>query len=124
MLIDKFQKLAAFLLPVKVPALVAGIFFFFGFLIVALTATSRRENYLLIPSVIGFLWTFSLYVFITTFHTLPAKGNGSIGFFAKVKRRLLRFWYWFLGTMFVGTTVAVVFTSYRMIAIWLKDYFG
>ena len=48
----------------------------------------------------------------------------SLKFFSKLKRNINRGWYWFIGVAFLGTTVAVMFVTYRMVSIWLRDYGG
>jgi hypothetical protein len=41
-----------------------------------------------------------------------------------LKRKLARAGYWLMGVSFVGMTIGALFVSYRMIAIWRRDYGG
>ena len=97
-------------------------------LVVAVTVVfgskSHEEDFFLIPSAVGILWSIAAYSFLISFHTVPHKAEKSWKFFKRLKRNIARGGYWLMGIVFLGTTIGALFVSYRMIAIWLRDYGG
>jgi hypothetical protein len=57
-----------------------------------------------------------------TFREVPPKAEKSWRLVSRIKRAVTRGWYWILGMVFLLSTTAVIFVSYRLIAIWFKDY--
>lgn len=76
-----------------------------------------------IPSFIGTIWALITYSFLLTFNAVPEKASNSLGMYGKAKRHLHRSWYWFLGIVFLGTTIAAVYFTYSLLSIWARDYF-
>ena len=92
--------------------------------VIMFISESHESDRFLIPSIVGLLWAISTYYFIVTFRSVPKKANKSMKLFSKLKRNINRGWYWFIGVVFFGTTVAVMFVTLRMVSIWLESYVG
>lgn len=90
---------------------------------IPLFSHSKGWDQWFIPSFVALLWGLSTASFITTFHTVPA-ADGSLRFFARLKRRFARAWYWFIGMAFLVTSLAVLFFTYKMVSIWIRTYSG
>jgi len=102
--------------------------FFLVFLTVAVVmvfnSPSHEDNLLLVPAIVGSLWSLSAYALLSTFYHIPRVPNGNDRLFLRITLRLKRFWYWLLGILFVSTTAASVLVSVRLIKIWYQEYIG
>jgi hypothetical protein len=83
---------------------------------------SHEKEYFAIPSAVGLLWSITTYSFLVYFHAVPEKADQSWKFVKRLKRRIVRAGYWIMGVVFIATTIGAILVSYRMIAIWLRDY--
>lgn len=121
-MIDKLQQIAQNIRLLSLPAVALGIACVVVVLAVLLLSQSKEWDHWFIPAFVGLLWSVSTYSFIATFREVPAQAETSLGFFARLKRRFARGWYWFIGVAFLGTSLAVLFFTVRMVSIWLKAY--
>lgn len=119
-MIDQLQRIAQSIRVLKLPAILVGL----GSLTTAVFAlfasvSPTETNKFLIPSVVALLWALSTYAFIETFQSIPEKADKTLSYFGRLKRRLSRGWYWLVGVIFIGTSLAVLFVSYRLLFVWL-----
>jgi uncharacterized membrane protein len=122
MLIDTLQKFATRMQPIRLPLLLLSGFFLVVLLYLIVTSTTHSGDLFLVPAIIGLLWSLSGYAFILNFRSVPRWSEGARGFFKRLKLRLLRFWYWLLAALFLGTTLALLLISLRLIRVWMQDY--
>ena len=123
-MIDKLQRIAHAIQILRLPSIAVGLISLASMVVIMIISKSHESDRFLIPSIVSLLWAISTYSFIVTFRSVPEKANKSLKFFSKLKLIINRGWYWFIGVVFLGTTVAVMFVTYRMVSIWLKDYVG
>jgi hypothetical protein len=123
-MIDKLKTIAQAIKILKVPSIAVGLIGLASFVVIIFSSSSYEDDLFLIPSIVIVLWAMSTYTFITTFSSIPEKPNKSFKIVAKLKRNIYRGWYWFIGIVFLGTTLATIVLSYRMVSIWIKDYYG
>jgi len=123
-MIDKLQGFAQTIQILRLPSIAVGLISLASMVAIMFISKSPESDRFLIPSIVGLLWAISTYSFIVTFRSVPEKSNISLKFFSKLKRNINRGWYWFIGIVFLGTTVAVMFVTYRLVSIWLRDYGG
>ena len=123
-MIDKLQRLAQGIQILRLPSIVVGLIGFASIIAIMFTSKSPEGDRFLIPCIVGLLWAMSTYSFIVTFRSVPAKANKSLKLLGKLKRNINRGWHWLIGLLFLGTTVAVMFVTLRMVSIWMKDYSG
>lgn len=123
-MIDRFTKIANALQFLRLPSVVIGLVSLVTMIAIIVSPKSLEGDLYLIPSAVGILWSVTTYSFLVNFHAVPQKADRSWTFFKRVRRMITRVWYWFMGMVFIGTTVGAIFVSYRMITIWLKDYVG
>ncbi len=123
-MIDRFQRIAHRIRLLRLPAVVLGVTCVVAMFTILLFTRSKEWDHWFIPSFVGLLWSVSTYSFIVTFQEIPAQADASLRFFAKLKRRFARGWYWFIGLAFLGTSLAILFFTYKMASIWLKQYGG
>ena len=123
-MIDSFQKFANRLWYLRIVAIGAGVVFLVLVVVIILFSNAREDDKYLIPGLLGFLWSLSAYAFISNFQSVPEKAKRSDGFLHRLKRNIHRSWYWIIAFLFTGTTVAVVFLTFRLVSIWLNDYNG
>ena len=123
-MIDKLQGFAQTIQILRLPSIAVGLISLASMVAIMFISKSPESDRFLIPSIVGLLWAISTYSFIVTFRSVPEKSNISLKFFSKLKRNINRGWYWFIGIVFLGTTVVVMFVTYRLVSIWLRDYGG
>ena len=123
-MIDKLQVIAHTIQILRLPSIAVGFISLVSMIAIIFISESHESDRFLIPSIVVLLWAISTYTFIVTFRSVPKKANKSLKFFSKLKRNINRGWHWFIGGVFFGTTVAVIFLTFRMISIWLGSYGG
>ncbi len=126
-MIEHFHKIANHLRSLKFVAVIMAIVFLVvitGIIFIGIKFTSKyhQVNLFLIPSIVGFFWSASAYAFLTMFQYVPSKVSANDKFFARIKTKLHRFWYWFIGVVFLVTTIALLFLSFKLTYIWVRDY--
>ena len=123
-MIDKLQGIAQAIQILRLPSIAVGLISLTSMVAIMFLSKSHGSDRYLIPSIVGLLWAISTYSFIVTFRSVPKKAKKSLKFFTKLKRNINRGWYWFIGVVFLGTTMAVMFVTFRMVSIWLRAYGG
>jgi hypothetical protein len=89
--------------------------------VIVLGPGSAAANQTLMPGFVGLVWAATTFSFIATFRTIPEKADKSLKFISRLKRRLSRGWYWVISLVFLGTTIAALILTGRLMSIWLKD---
>jgi hypothetical protein len=72
----------------------------------------------LIPGIVAFLWSLSLYSMINIFPNVPEKPSSSMKIFAKIKVRVKRFLFYILGVLFLLASTGALYTGYKLLTIW------
>ena len=123
-MIDKLQGIAQAIQILRLPSIAVGLISLASMVAIIFISKSHDSDRFLIPSIVSLFWAISTYSFIVTFRSVPKKANKPLNFFSQLKRNINRGWYWFIGVVFLGTTVAVMFVTFRMVSIWLGSYGG
>ncbi len=108
---------------VPVAAILAAVFLATS-ISIALLPPSRKADFLLIPSVLGFIWALSAYIFLTGFLNVPREATREDKLLVRVKLTLRRMAYRGMAVVLLALTAVVLFLSLRMAGIWLSDYIG
>jgi hypothetical protein len=123
-MIDFFNKIAASLQFLRIPVIVVGLISLVTMTAIIIGSNSHADDYFLIPSAVGVLWSITSYSFLINFISVPRRADPDWRFFRRLKRHMRRAGYWLLGVVFIATTAGALFASYRMVNIWLRDYAG
>jgi len=123
-MINKLQRIAKAIQMLRLPSISVGLISLASIVVIIFISESHEGDRFIIPSFVGLLWAMSTYAFIVTFRSVPEKASKTMTFFSKLKHNISRGWYWFISIVFLGTSVAVIFLTYRMVSIWLRDYGG
>ncbi len=117
-MIDKMRFVAQKMQWVKPIAIVAAFCAvgLIGYIVSADSGIATDDRYLY-PSVLLLLWSFSVLGFIRTFVHVPDASDGSLGFFRRIGRALVRFYYYLLSFVMLGLTIGVVFASIRALRL-------
>ena len=121
-MIDRLRTIARSVQGLAAPSLAIALLFFAYATFIAFTSSSVESDKHLFPSILVFIWMLSLYAFVVTFKDVPQPSEASLGFFARAKRRLIRFWYWIVGLILLASTAAVVIFTVRVMTIWVRTY--
>lgn len=120
-MIDTLQRIAVRIRPLRRVAVVLGVACLAGLaMIIFVAPASGDSNRFLVPAIVGFIWCLSAYGFIDTFQFVPEKLDREHGFFARIKRGASRAWFWFLALLFGGSTLAALFLTFKLGAVWLR----
>jgi hypothetical protein len=81
-----------------------------------------KSEVLLIPSLLGGLWSALYFILLSAFIAVPPKPESEVKFFTKIKMRLLRGIYYLLGTTFIVLTLAIIMISFKLSSVWRAEY--
>jgi len=123
-MIDKLKNIAQAMKIFRVPSIAVGLIGLVSAVVIIFSSGSHEDDLFLIPSIVIVLWAMSTYIFITTFCSIPEKPNKSLKIVTKLKQNIYRGCYWLIGVVFLGTTLATIALSFRLVSIWLRDYYG
>lgn len=123
-MIDKLQRIAQAIQILRPVSGVLGLICLAVIVVSVFISESHEGDRLILPSFVGLLWAMSTYFFLVAFRSVPEKPDKTMRFSSKLKHNIVRAWYWFIGVIFLGTTVAVILVTFRMVSIWLRDYGG
>lgn len=121
-MIDRLMTIAHSAKRLAAPSLAIALLCFVNAIFIAFTSTSVEGDKYLFPSILGFIWTLSFYAFVETFRGVPKRSEANLGFFARTKRKLIRFWYWIIGLILLASSATVVMFTARVLTIWVRDY--
>jgi hypothetical protein len=123
-MIDLLNKIATYLQFLRIPFIVLGLISLAAMITIIIGSKSYEDDFFLIPSAVGVLWSITSYSFLINFSSVPKRADPSWKFFRRLKHHVSRAGYWLLGNVFFATTLGALFASYRMFSIWLRDYAG
>ena len=123
-MLEKLQRIAQAIQFLRLPSIIVGIASLASVIGIVLTSKSHEGDRFLIPSIVMLFWAVNAHTFITTFRAVPGRTPESPGFWARVRSRVFRGWYWAVGVIFLGATAAVVLMTYQLTSFWLSDYGG
>lgn len=118
-MIDEFQRIAQSIRVLLLPLLLVGLVCLVTVIVIVMGAGPENFERFLTPSVLGFIWAATTCSFIVTFCEIPEKAGRSQGIVEKLRRSVRRGWYWVIALVFLGSTVAVVIFTGRLLSIWL-----
>lgn len=121
-MIDTLKKIADSLQFLRLPSVALGLTSIIALITIIVAPDSFEEKFFAIPSAVGLLWSVTTYSFLVYFRAVPEKADLSWKLAKRLKRRIVRAGYWIMGAVFIATTTAATFVSFRMITIWLRDY--
>lgn len=123
-MIDKLQRIAQAIQILRLPTIAVGLITLASIVVIIFTSKSHDGDRFLIPSIVGLLWAMSTFSFIKVFRSVPEKASEESSLFSKLKRNINRGLHWLIGVVFLGSTVFVIFVTYRLVSIWIKDLGG
>jgi len=88
-------------------------------LAIALSLNPTLEETYLVPSIVGFLFSLTLFGLIANFKEVPRKIEQGDGFVVRIKIRLFRFWFIILGLMFVIAAGASALLAVKLLRVWI-----
>ena len=123
-MIDKLQRIALAIQFLRFPSIAVGSLCVTAIVTIIFTSILRDGDRFLIPNFVCLLWAIDTYLFIEIFSSAPEKADTTLKLFSKLKRKFSRAWYWLVSVVFLGTTLAAISITSRMVSIWLRDFGG
>ncbi len=116
--LERLQKIARFLTPLKWISL-------FGFAIFVVTfvfsvVEAHLDQYI-IPSVVGCMWTMLLFAFITGFQVIPARASPDGSLTERMTARIARAAYWGLAVLTGSASLGALLLTFRLLIIWSSE---
>ena len=95
----------------------------FGIFILSILGLGYFDSEIfMIPSLLLGLWSGLYFMLLSTFYSVPPAPVRDLNFFKKMKIRLIRGLYYFLGAVFIVLTLAVVVISFKFSGVWRAEY--
>lgn len=121
-MIDRLRSTAEAAEKLAGPSLVIALLCFVYAMFTAFSSSSVEDDKYLFPSLLGFMWMLSFYAYVQTFKGIPQPLQQNLGFLARARHKLSRFWYWIIGLVFLATTAVVAVLSFRVLVVWFRTY--
>ena len=121
-MIDRLRNFSRAIGGLAIPSLVLAAACLAYAVFIVFTSSSHEGDKYLFPSILGFTWALSVYGFIETFKHVPEHLEGKPGLLKRTKRKLLRLWYWVIGLVFCGTSIAIIVLTFRTLPVWFGEY--
>ncbi len=123
-MIDKLQRIALAIQFLRFPSIAVGSLCVTAIVTIIFTSILHDGDRFLIPNFVCLLWAIDIYLFIEIFSSVPEKADTTLKLFSKLKRKFSRAWHWLVSVVFLGTTLAAISITSRMVSIWLRDFGG
>ncbi len=116
--LERLQKIARFLTPLKWISL-------FGFTIFVITfifsvVDDHLDQYI-IPSVVGGMWAMLLFAFIAGFQVIPSPAPTDSSFTERVAAQIARAAYWGLAVLTGFASLGALMLTFRLLVIWSSE---
>ena len=117
-MLDKFHRIAVAVQLLLIPLILVGCSCLVYIAVILMSAGSDESERYLTPSLLGFVWSATAYSFIATFRKIPEKTAESHRLAGKIVHRIRRGWYLLIALVFLGTTIAALVLTGRLISVW------
>ncbi len=113
--LERLQKIARFLNPLKWLSLLGFAIFVITFIFSIIGASLDRY---IIPSVIGGMWTMLLFAFITGFQVIPDHAPADSSITERMAAQMARAAYWLLAVLTGAASLGALLLTFRLLVIW------
>jgi hypothetical protein len=103
-------------------AVLLGFVFVSLFILTILDVSGFDTEALLIPSLLGALWSAMYFILLTIFPSVPSSPGKDVKLFTRIKIRFQRGMYYLLGITLVVLTIAIFFLSLKLFGIWRAEF--
>jgi fatty acid desaturase len=117
-MLEKLSLISSRLYRLKPFVALFGFLCFVLFLFSLLNLDYFNSDLLLIPSLLGGLWSALYFILLSFFILIPSRPDNEENFFKKIKIRLLRGIYYFFGAVFILLSLAVLILSIKLFSVW------
>ncbi|MGD2019886.1 MAG: hypothetical protein PVJ47_02445 [Thiohalocapsa sp.] len=114
-LLNRLQALARWLHPARPLFVGAGAIAFILAAYLVVFGDPQTSDPLLLPAIVGILWSLCAALFISTFETVPPPAGPDMRGWAGLRRRATRLWYGLLALAFLSITVAALLLTRRLL---------
>ncbi|MCZ6853233.1 MAG: hypothetical protein O7G86_04860 [Gammaproteobacteria bacterium] len=116
--LERLQKIARFLAPLKWVSLVGFTIFVITFVFSVVEA--HLDQYI-IPSVVGGMWAMLLFAFIAGFQVIPSLAPTDGSFTERVAAQIARAAYWGLAVLTGFASLGALILTFRLLVIWSSE---
>ncbi len=103
-------------------ALLLGTVFFGVFVTSIFDLGGFDSDALLIPGLLGVIWSATYYLFLNIFPSVPSRPGVEVKLFTRAKIRFQRGMYYLLGLILVALSVVLLFLSFKLLGIWRAEF--
>ena len=117
--LSEFSKKLVWLKPFFLLTTVIA-FIIFGY--VVLLEQGSGKDVLIIPSIIGMLWSLVCLFLLLVFPYVPSKADKQLHYVKRLKTRFIRAGYHIGAVIFVLLSVLVFWLSLKLLSVWYTDF--
>lgn len=121
-MLDKLQKIALTLRPLRHVFLLLAILTLGYGVYILLVSRTQDDDLGLIPALILFTWATMALSFVNLFAHVPPPAEQEMKFSKKIKTRVSRALYYFFLVLFVIATGFLLLTSWQLSSAWRMMY--
>ncbi len=118
-MLDKLKSLSIKTRPILPLFMLVAFAGFTVFITTLLQLSNMVNESYLIPSGVTALWALSAWVMISSFQHVPDL-TPSLGFFKRMKARLVRLFFYLVTLGFIGLSGFILFVTLRMLSVWFR----
>lgn len=122
-MLDRLNRIARRLLPMRMLFLGLAIFGFLMLIASLFVEESREQGLYAMPALTLFLWALSLYVFILNFAVIPERRAGESSRIRRGWQLLQRAWCWLVALFFLAISLVLLYVTARLVMLWIRDFF-
>lgn len=121
-MLERLSAVSKRLYWTKPIAVLLGLVFISLFVTSLLGLAGFDTDTLLIPSLLGALWSTLYYILLAIFPSVPVILGKELTFMTRIKVRLQRGMYYVLAIMLITLTIVILLLSFRLLGIWRTEF--
>lgn len=121
-MLERLKRIAVRLAPIRKWVLLLAIVALGAIAYVLSTSQTQAEDIYLIPTLVLFIWSLTVYSFLGVFSNIPPMPISGQTLLRRLLMRVKRFFYYVLLTLFAAMSLFLVITSWQLAGAWRMMY--
>jgi len=121
-MLERVKRIAICLTPIRKWVLLLALVALGAMAYVLSTSQTQAEDIYLIPTLVLFIWSLTVYSFLGVFSNIPPLAISGETFLRRLALRARRFFYYVLLAVFGGISLFLVVTSWQLAGAWRMMY--
>jgi hypothetical protein len=121
-MLERLKRLAIRLAPIRQLILLLAFLALIAMAYVLATSGTQAEDIYLIPSLVLFIWSLTVYSFLGIFSGISPTPISGQTLLRRLLMRVKRFFYYLLLALFAAMSLFLVVTSWQLAGAWRMMY--